>query len=181
LVDAFKGIIIMICLVIVFAVYPAYRSAERIESTSAKMVNSSLITFVDTVRGKGYIDVRDYETFLSALDSTGLVFDVTLEYYKKRIQPVYTDPNNYSTFQNSFSVRYDGYFTKEILDRLYPSIPLPEDDPQRRWNMKVGDLFNVRVESREVSFASHFRSWLFHTPKVPIILKYGGMIRSEAP
>jgi hypothetical protein len=106
-----------------------------------------------------------------------------MEYYKKNLQPLYTNPDDYSTFQNSFSVRYDGYFSKDILEILYPSSGplLAADDPDRRFTMHVGDLFNVRLESEGTTLASRMRSLLFHSEMIPVNLKYGGMVRSEAP
>ncbi|GGA17740.1 hypothetical protein GCM10008018_72340 [Paenibacillus marchantiophytorum] len=143
--------------------------------------DAAITQFVDTVRGKGYVDVRDYNQFLRSLDTSNAVFDVTLERYKKVIEPTYTNPNNFGTFQQTFTVRYDGYFTKEILSTLYPSAQLADDDASRRYTMHVGDLFNVRIQSRGITLAGRLRSFLFRGQAVPIAIKKGGMVRSEAP
>ncbi|WP_338554575.1 hypothetical protein [Paenibacillus sp. KS-LC4] len=179
--DALKGIVVVILLVFAFIIYPAYRQSENVEEEIKQRANAATIEFVDTVRSKGYVDLYDYKIFLSSLDASYGVFEVQLEYYKKNLQPNYTDPNDFSTFQNSFNVRYDGYYTKEILNRLYGNSALAEDDPNRRFNMFVGDLFNVRLSLKGTTLASNFRTFLFKSQNVPINIKYGGMVRNEAP
>jgi hypothetical protein len=181
--DTLKGLIVVVLLVFAFAIYPAYRQSEVTERNIRMAANAAVMEFVDTVRAKGYVDVRDYRQFLDALDASYGVFDIRMEYYKKKLQPLYGNSEDYSTFQNSFSVRYDGYFNKEILSVLYPnsnSIP-PDDHPSRRFNMHTGDLFNVRLESKGTTLAARMRSFLFRIEGIPINLKYGGMVRSEAP
>lgn len=181
MVDALKGIVVAALIVFVFAVYPAYRDSGKIDDLTERAANAALTEFVDTVRSKGYIDVRDYKTFLKKLDSTSGVFDVKMEYYKKVIQPNYDNPTDFNTFKETFNVRYDGYYTKQILDILYPQNSLPDDDESRQFKMHVGDLFNVRIESKGSTIASGIGSFLFHNLNVPIVLKYGGMVRFEAP
>jgi hypothetical protein len=181
--DALKGVIIVILLAFVFGVYPAFRQSEVVERNTKLAANAAVVEFVDTVRGKGYVDAGDYELLLHSLDNSYGVFNVKMEYYKKNLQPLYGNPDDYSTFQNSFSVRYDGYFNKDILKVLYPDSgnSLASDDPHRRFTMHVGDLFNVRLESEGTTLASRMRSLLFHSELIPVNLKYGGMVRSEAP
>lgn len=180
--DTLKGLIVVVLLVFAFGIYPAYRQAEVTERNIRMSANAAVEEFVDTVRSKGYIDVRDYKQFLDALDASYGVFDVQLEYYKKKLQPLYATPEDYSTFQNSFSVRYDGYFNKDILKILYPTgSVIAEDHPSRRFNMHTGDLFNVRLESKGSTLASRMRSFLFRSSDIAIHVKYGGMVLSEAP
>lgn len=174
--DALKGVIIIILLAFVFGVYPAFRQSEVVERNTKLAANAAVVEFVDTVRAKGYVDTSDYELFLHSLDASYGVFKVQMEYYKKNLQPLYTNPDDYSTFQNSFSVRYDGYFSKDILEILYPhsGTLLAADDPGRRFTMHVGDLFNVRLESEGTTLASRMRALLFHSEMIPVNLKYGG-------
>ncbi|OXM15550.1 hypothetical protein [Paenibacillus herberti] len=181
--DAFKGIIVTVLLVFAFAVYPAYRQAEQAESNIRQQATAAAVEFVDRIRSKGYVDPSDYHLLTSALDSTGLLYQVQMEYYKKVLEPIYTDPNNFSTFQGSFSVRYDGYFTAEILNALYPAgnPPVPEDAASRRFRMRAGDMFTLRLTSKETTMAGRMKSLIFREQSAPIAIKYGGMVRSEAP
>lgn len=181
MVDALKGIVVVALLVIVFAIYPAYRQSEKIDDLTERAANAAVVEFVDTVRAKGYIDVRDYKTLRKKLDNTMGVFDVKMEYYKKVIQPNYDDPTNFNTFKDTFNVWYDGYYTKQILDVLYPQNTLPENDESRQFKMHQGDLFNVRIESQGATISSGIGSFLFRNQNVPIVVKYGGMVRFEAP
>lgn len=180
MVDAFKSIVVLVLVIIGFIAYPALRISDRSDDVARMAAASAVTEFVDTTRGKGYIAVSDYETLLGRLDGTGIVFDIQLEHYRKTIQPVYTDPNNPSTFQNRFTVEYIGTFTKDILDRLYPGTILSEE--QLRYPMHSGDLMQVRVRSIGTTLHSRLQGMLYgRNADVPILASGGGMVRSEAP
>ncbi len=181
MVDAFKAIVVIVLLVIGFMIYPAMRVADRTEELARQAAGSAVEEFVDTVRGKGYVAPIDYNILLRRLDGTGMVFDVQLEHLKKTIQPVY----NGSTFTNRFTIEYIGSFTLDILDKVYPdpsSTPIAEDDERRYYGMQAGDLFQVRVQSKGQSLSSRLRNIMFRSgTDIPIMITYGGMVRSEAP
>lgn len=168
-------------MVLIFGIFPFYQYAKDLDDTTERVAHNALIEFVDTVRGKGYVDVRDYEVFQSKLDDTGTIYDVTLEYYRKVLEPNYTNPYNINTFQGSFEVRYDGYYTNQILKVLYPNNNLPTDAVERRLNMKVGDQFNVRIEPKGTSLAAQISNAIFNVSSGISPDRYGGMVRSEAP
>lgn len=179
--DAFKAIIVIILLVICFVIFPAQRQTDRAEDTAKSFAKAAIVNFVDSVRSKGYIDINDYNVMLKSLDATNYVFDIQMEYYKKNIQPNYENPNDINTFKEDFNVRYDGYFNSTILAKLFPNTPLAEDDPNRRFNMHEGDLFNVRIVSKDKSLSDRIKSFIYRSPSVQIADQYGGMIRNEAP
>ncbi|GKU78134.1 hypothetical protein [Paenibacillus sp. L3-i20] len=180
MVDAFKSIVVLVLIIIGFIAYPALRIADRSDDISRQAAAAAVTEFVDTTRGKGYIAVSDYETLLGKLNGTGVVFDIQLEHYRKTIQPVYTDPNNTSTFQNRFTVDYIGTFTKDILDKLYPYTVVA--DEHRRYKMHAGDLMQVRVESLGSTLGGRLQGMLYgKMADIPLMASYGGMVRSEAP
>lgn len=179
--DALKGVFVFLLLIFGFILYPTLRSADLSDRSAEKIAESATQVFVDTARGKGYVDVRDYKVFRDMLDRSGVTFQVTIEHYKRVNQPVYSDPNNPATFQNTFSVNYLGYFNDDILDVLYPGNSVTEDDPSRRYIMHVGDLFNVRLKSKGVTLGSRMYKVLFKRDQLPIIVLQGGMVRDEAP
>ncbi|TVY07321.1 hypothetical protein [Paenibacillus cremeus] len=171
----------VLLLIIGFIFYPNMRQAELSDRMAEKIANDATILFVDSVRAKGYVDVRDYEVFQKSIDNSGVVFKVTFEHFKKNIQPVYTDPYNAATFQNTFAVSYDGYFYNDIMNVLYPGTPVPADDTTRRYKMHVGDLFNIRLNPVSESISSRLNKLMFHRESVPIMVPYGGMVLNEAP
>ncbi|WP_166244093.1 hypothetical protein [Paenibacillus turpanensis] len=182
MVDTFKAWITIVLLIFALIIYPALRTAERTEDQARLTAQAAAREFVDRVRAKGYIDVRDYSTLMKGLDSSGLVLQANFEHSKKLLIPVYDDANDPSTFKNTFSVDYQGYFTKDILEKLFPPGSSARDDhPSRRYKMNVGDLFVTRIESKGTTLASSIRSFLFRTSHVPIVFQYGGMVRNEAP
>jgi hypothetical protein len=179
--DVVNYFVVVILLVAGFVIYPAMLVAEKHDKLAEKVADQALIEFVDLSRAKGYVDPRDYDVFIKKIGSSGLLFNVSLEYYKKRFQPNYIDPANFATFQNTFEVLYDGYFTNDILNILYPGTTVAEDSTTRRYKMRVGDYFNVRIVSNEQKVSSIIRGTFGFGADVPVPLSYGGMVRNESP
>lgn len=182
MVNTFRAIAVIVLSIIIGVVIPAERRAKANEDFVKGQVHAVIVEYVDSVRGKGYAEPSDYQVMLKKLDATMTNFDVTLQYNKKIYVPTYTNPNDFSTFQNTYTVQYDGYFTKDILNVLFPNNSTPSYDPSRRFPMHPGDFFSVHIESKGESALAKIQSLLYPGVKsVPVIDDYGGMIRSEAP
>jgi hypothetical protein len=179
--DSIKFIAVIVLLIVTAVIMPSVRTSERHDNNAETMAIRATQEFVDTTRSKGYIDNRDYTVFTRKLDYTGLVFNVTIEYNKKRYQPLYGDPNDFYSFTDKFEVMYEGYYNEDILNILFPGNGTEQDDPSRRFNMRVGDLISVRVESMGTNVTSVLSRSTSKYPDVPIIYEDGGMIRDEAP
>lgn len=170
-----------ICLAIIcMVVYPTVVISDNAFEDAKEFTRAATQDFVNKVRNKGYVDNRDYSDFINKINSTSYTFDVEMEHYNKTYEPLYGDPNNFYTFTGNFEVIYEGYYTNEILEIIYDT-SYPEHDPRRRYNMKEGDLFNVRIYSEKRSVGSIIKGVLTREVKDVIAYRYGGMIRNEAP
>lgn len=181
LINFLRLFISVVLIIIGLVIYPTIRASDRTIDIAESVAEAATRDFVDSVRSKGYVDNVDYQIFIDTLSSTGVVFDVELEHYKKIYEPLYGDPLNFYTFTNQFEVIYDGYFTKDILDKLFPSSPLPPNSPDRRYEMRTGDLFNVRIVSVGKLPGSNLKVLYGGEVDKVIAYNYGGMVRDEAP
>lgn len=180
--NSLRDWVVIILLVAAMVLYPTLRMAEKTDQMAADIATQAMREFVNVTRGKGYIDNRDYTEFQKKLSATGRTFEVSLEYYKKRYQPLYDDPNDFYTFKDSYEVLYDGYYTNTILDVLFPkNSSLPQDSLERRFNMRAGDMINVRIESIDKDPSAMLRGIFLPNQDIPIADRYGGMIVNEAP
>ena len=175
--EAFRMLIAIVLVTIALAIVPAMRSADKFEDEMRNAVEVAVKEFVDITKSRGYIDPRDYLIFMDKLDASGGVFNITIEHYKKRYQPIYGDPNNYYTFTDKFEIIYEGYFNREILNKLFPNNGELEDSATRRYEMNTGDLFYVRVEQLGVNMSSVVKSFIYDKfVDVPFLYSYGGMV-----
>jgi hypothetical protein len=171
----------LIMFILICIVYPAYTTSRTLDDQGDQTSEGAIHTFVDTIRGKGYVDPTDYTVFIKNLGASGTTYTVSLEYYELTYQPNYTNPYAFGTFQNSFNAVYNGYFTDHILNILFPNNSIPEDDISRRFNMHAGDMFNVRLQPNDIRTSSILAKFFSfgNTARLPHV--YGGMIRNEAP
>lgn len=181
MVNSLKMLVTIILLIITFGFFSIYRTSDRQDELAMVIVKQAVQTFADTVRSKGYIDNRDYSELQAKLDSTGLTFETSLEYLKKRYQPLYVDPNDFYTFTEEYETMFEGYYTLDILSRLFPNNGKPDNDVSRRYNMSDGDLFYVRVNSLDTDFTAKIGSIFVDRPEIPKAWSAGGMVRNEAP
>lgn len=181
MVDSIKLWVVVFLVIAAMIIYPSYRMAENQERNAQTIAVEATKEFVNITRGKGYIDNRDYTDYQRKLSSSGRVFDVSLEYYKKKYQPVYENPNDFYTFKDSYEVLYEGYFTQTILDKLFPLNGQTTNSLSRRFNMRVGDMVNVRIESLDESVASRIFSIFIPALDRKVAYYYGGMVTNEAP
>lgn len=173
--------IVLVLILLALVVEPLGRQSDQAHEDSMNMARASVDNFVETVTSKGYVDNRDYTVFRQELDSTGYVFEVSLEYLKKKYQPLYDDPNNFYTFKENFEVMYDGYYTKDILTKLFPNNGTAENDPSRRYNLRPGDLFVVRINSLSETPGAELSSLILDKADPGKSYSGSGRVRNEAP
>lgn len=155
--------------------------SSDVDERSKDIAEQSTREFISAATSKGYIDNRDYQTFQQQLMSTGVVYDTVLEYRQKKYKPLYGDVNDFYTFTDNFEVYYDGYYTMEILNKLFPGNGTAEDDPSRRYNMSVDGTFTVRIKPRDTNLTATIMSVFFKTQDIRIPYSYSGRVRNEAP
>lgn len=168
--------------VLLLYAFPASEAAERQDDISAIVVHNSVMNFVDSVRSKGYITPVMYSEFVQMISSTGNTFDIELEHLHKKYDPVYTDPADPGTFQNEFAVNYDGFYTPQMMEILFPDLGWAKDDERRKYKLTVGDFFTVKVKNTNRTNASILRDFLNGTntgDPARIVVNYGGMVLNE--
>lgn len=168
--------------VVVMYIYPAAEASQRQDDLSRIVVYNAVTQFVDAVRNKGYVSPVMYEQFLEEIQATGNEFDVQMEHLHKKYQPEYTDAANPGTFQNKFSTVYDGYYTSDIMDYIFPNTTVPKDDESRVYKLTAGDFFKVTVKNVNRTAGTvmfDFVTGALTGEAAVIAFPYGGMVLNE--
>ncbi|AGA60033.1 hypothetical protein Theco_4031 (plasmid) [Thermobacillus composti KWC4] len=162
-------------------VWPVSEAYERQDDLSYMIAYNAVTNFVNAVRDKGYISPTMYNDFVQELQMTGNTYDIQLEHYHKRYNPVYSDPANPATFQNRFNVDYEGFYNNQIMPVLFPDSTEPKNDESRKYKMAVGDYFYVKVRNTNQTNAGIIRDFLNGglSENTRIYIPYGGMILNE--
>ncbi|WP_209847265.1 hypothetical protein [Paenibacillus sediminis] len=162
--------------------FPTTQAAERQDDLSQMVVYNSLTQFVDAVRTKGYLTPIMYEDFITEMNATGGTYQVEMEHLHKKYHPEYSDPANPNTFEDKFSVYYDGFYTEKLMNVLFPDNNEPKDSDDRKYKFNVGDFFTVTVKNTNRTISSVLRDFLTGSNRgdgTTIAVPYGGMILNE--
>lgn len=166
--------------VLLLFIYPTLDAYSRQDDISYSLALQSVTKFVDSVRDKGYVTPQMYDDFTQQLSLTNNLYDIELQHFRKNFDPKYIDPANQGTFQDDFAVNYYGFYTEDILAKLFPNNTEPIDSAARRYQMEIGDFFYVKVTNTNETHSSLLSSFLGMGKRHPnIIIPYGGMVLNE--
>lgn len=169
--------------VLLLYIWPTSEAFERQDDISYLVAFNSVTSFVDSVRNKGYITPKMYNDFTTELSLTGNLYDIEIEHKHKRYNPVYIDPANPNTFQDSFNVDYEAFYEKQILSVIFPANSTAgKTDDSRKYKLTEGDYFSVKIQNTNKTNAGRLREFLnggFSPSNLRIYIPYGGMVTNE--
>lgn len=168
--------------VVLLFLFPAVQTAQREEDLRVMTTYNMMVQFTDAVRNKGYLSPQMYNDFTWELSQIGGVYDLELEHRHKKYHPEYGDPADPATFKDGFSIVYDAFYTREMLQVLFPETPSAIDPNQRKYKLEAGDYMTVSLELRTAStlaVLSEYMSGLFAGNAGDRRLTYGGMVLNE--
>ena len=84
----FQRVVAFLLSVLLFFIFPIYVTYEKKDDLSHAMASKITHLFVDNVRNKGYVSPKMFDEFNKLLTMTGNQYDIEMEHYKKRYDPV---------------------------------------------------------------------------------------------
>lgn len=172
----------LLAIVLIF-LFPLMQTAQREEDLSTLSAYNNLVQFADAVRNKGYLSREMFEDFNRELARSGIVYDIELEHRHKKYHPEYSDPADATTFQNEFTVVYEGHFTEDVLASLYSNAPSGDSGKgEELYLMQAGDFWVVTLSPRARSsydILSGYLTGITGRESGSRGLTYGGMILNE--
>lgn len=113
--------------------------------------------FVNKCDCTGKITSESYETLVSALDASGITYDIEIEHEKEIIEPATYDDGsiNRNSAPISYLVTTD---TSDILSTIYPEISAGTNEHAEDgiYKMSSGDYLTVTVVSNEATYGGRF-------------------------
>lgn len=159
---------------------PAYQIYKQEENFTYLNTYQTVTDFVDNVRMKGYITPQMYEDFQRKLHVGDVLFDVEIVHQHKIYSPVYTDPQDTTSFTGQYETQYDEYYWEQIKETLYNKTNVPVAD--RKYKLEYGDFISVYVENKtkfKSTMLFDFFTGGFGSDPVVISVPYGGMVLNE--
>jgi len=178
--ETFSKITALVISVLLLFIFPTENLLSRQDDITQIIVLNETTEFVDSVRNLGYITPLMYMQFCEALSATGNIYEITMEHIHTSIDPIYTDPDDMTSFQHDYGINQRITYTEEILEQLFPQNSLPSHSVNS-YRLSVGDFFRVRVYNASKTPAAKVQQLLLMSelPVRRIIVNYGGMVRDE--
>lgn len=177
--DTLSKVIALIIAVLLLYIFPVENMLTRQDDTTRVFILNRTTEFVDSVRNLGYITPLMYMQFTRDLASTGNLYNIEMEHRHISIDPVYTDPDDITSFQHDYGYNSKALYTDEIIDVLFPETVISSGDCN--YYLSKGDTFTVRVSNKNKTMASRIQEMLYlrDLPLERISVRYGGMVRDE--
>ncbi len=178
--ETLSKVFALIIAVLLLYIFPVENMLTRQDDIAGVFVLNETTEFVDSVRNLGYITPVMFRQFSQVLATTGNRYTIAMEHRHVNMQPVYTDPDDITSFQHDFSSHYHTIYTDEIMKTLFPEVNPPSEDTY--YYLSKGDLFTVKVVNENKTIATRVQELLLMTdlPVRKIIVNYGGMVRDES-
>lgn len=175
-----KLLSVMIGVLLLF-LYPILESYQRQDDLAVMYVMRSASTFSDAVRDKGAITPVMWNDFMTDIERTGNTYEVVVEHYEKKYDPIYADPVQNSTFAGDYSIRYQLNNKAMIMEKMFPGDGQSVESTTRKYKLSIGDYFFVSVSNTNRTRAAMIMDWLTGSfgPTERIRIPVGGMVRNE--
>lgn len=177
--ETLSKMIAFILAILLLYIFPVENMLTRQDDMTRVFVFKETTEFVDAVRNLGYVTPVMYLQFTNALNATGNKYDILMEHRHERVEPVYTDPVDMTSFQHDYAKHHKMTYTSDIMEKLFPDgVQVPTDTT---YSLSKGDIFSVRVVNKNKTIATKVQEMLLMAdiPAERIIIDYGGMVRDE--
>lgn len=177
--EDFIGKIVVVILGIMMLFYlPILVMTQKQDMAVQAYVDDHVQEFVDKTIETGYISTQNYLDMMNALDNTGILYQISVIYSKRKVYPVYDETTGAAT--GDYEVLYTDYFRDEI-----EAVILPETEnaytANKKYEMDQGDHFQVVVQNESPTMGSRLLQLLTtRDNQKTIISSYGGYVGNYA-
>ena len=177
--DNVSIIFAIIFAVLLLVILPLVSVLDRQDSMAYNVALKLTTEFVDSVRNKGFIDRDSYNAYITKLGTTGVLYDIKMEAYKKKAI-ISEDKTN----EEEENVEYKkvGFVDNniDILNKINDNTKEKDENSNETKNvylLSVEDEFYISIYNKSVSSASLIYRFISGTTDTRIIdIKYGGVI-----
>ncbi len=174
--DSLSIVFTIILAVLVMFLFPMMDTFERQDDLSYMAVYTATVDFVDAVRNTGTLTVDMYNSYLAQIQSTGNLFDVTMEHREYKVVPA---------GDGASEVVYLYHYTSEIEKELNSKDSTDKDRNLLKkgglYTFNKGDYFYVSIKNRNKTQATLMEETIYatHIDSFRIGVPYGGQIKSS--
>ncbi len=158
---------IILAVILVFIV-PILMFYDRIDAITYNTAYDAVNEFVDTSRQLGEVNSYNYDKFISKLNSTGLIYDIDVEHYKKVYLPI-LDNNGVET--GDVTSVYQAVCNADVLSEIY----------DKAYMLEAGDMLYIRILNKSHSMGEVIRSRVLgiNASEGSVYIRSGGMVYSS--
>ena len=151
--DTFITVIAIMLAAVLLFVFPILTMADRVDDASNAKVDTITSNFVSEIQMTGKLTLKDYNSFIEELESTGNTYDVNMEV---KILDENLGKKSSQTDKDKIGENvYYSIYTTQIKDILESS------DNNNQYTFKEGDLIKVTVKNTNLTLSQQLKNWLY--------------------
>ena len=151
--DTFITVIAIFLTAVLLFVFPVLTMADKLDDASNAKVDTITSNFVSEIQMTGKLTLKDYNSFIEELASTGNTYDVNME-----IKILDENPGKKASQTDKDKIGENVYYsiyTTQIKDILESS------DNNNQYTFKEGDLIKVTVKNTNLTLSQQLKNWLY--------------------
>lgn len=170
------GIVIaMILIVTLIIIFPIYNLFERQDDMTYTLALKATTSFVDKVRGTGYIDQQSYDDFVTELATTGIAYDIEIEAHIKTLVEDVDNPGEYFV---QYKIDYNEDIFEDVADNVSSTSALIKDGA---YLFNDEDQIYVKLKnSNQTAAEVVFNAIIPTVSTTKIEVNYGGIITNTS-
>ncbi len=151
--DTFITVIAIFLTAVLLFVFPVLTMADKLDDASNAKVDTITSNFVSEIQMTGKLTLKDYNSFIEELASTGNTYDVNME-----VKILDENPGKKASQTDKDKIGENVYYsiyTTQIEDILKNS------DNNNQYTFKEGDLIKVTVKNTNLTLSQQMKNWLY--------------------
>lgn len=164
--------------VLLLVILPLVSVLDRQDSMAYNVALKLTTEFVNEVRNKGFIDNKSYTEYITRLGTTGVLYDVKMEAYKKKAIIADNSENEEEiTYKQVGFVDNSIDILNSISNKSKPEKVEGSNEESNVYLLNMGDEFYISIYNKSVSSASIIYRYISGVSDTKIIdIKYGGVV-----
>lgn len=174
--DSITTIVAIFLAAILMFVFPLMSVSERHDDIAQLGIQTKTVEFVDDIRTTGKITEDKYDSFISALDATGNVYEVSMEIKVKDENP--GKKTIWATADKIGENIYYSVYDSQIQSELFSE----NGDGTGQYLLKEGDIVSVSVKNTNRTISQLLRNFFYTVTgqeNYQVAAQHAGMVMSN--
>ncbi len=148
--DTLITVVAIFLAAILMLVFPLVNLSSKVDTVSNTNVEELTTDFVNTIKTTGKITLKEYDSYINQLGSTGNTYDVSME-----VKKIGDNPGK-KTLQSAKDKIGENYYISDYTSQI-----VSELENNGVYNLKQGDIVSVTAKNTNTTLGQKMRNFLY--------------------